>query len=85
MVAPIANYGPHLRGFSHIVFYSIWQLRAKTARTKVYNYCIRNKITLHFAVERMHLETDQETFSEFEVLLQSNTLITKKLTIKSLK
>ena len=41
-------------GFKHIVFYSIWQLpERKVAREKVYKHCIRNKITLHFAVEQL--------------------------------
>ena len=67
-------------GYKHIVFYSIWQLpETKTGRAKVYTYCIKNKITLHFAVERMQLDTNKETFFEFEILLQSNTLVTKEI------
>ena len=67
-------------GFQHIVFYSIWQLpETKTGRAKVYTYCIKNKITLHFAVERMQLDTNKETFFEFEILLRSNTLVTKEI------
>ena len=70
-------------GFKHIVFYSIWQLpETKTGRAKVYNYCIKNEITLHFAVERMHLETNQKTYAEFEILFQSNTMVTKEIDYK---
>lgn len=67
-------------GFKHIVFYSIWQLPEKaTVRKKIYEHCIKNKITLHFATERMRSEFDYETFSEFEILFKSNLLISKEI------
>ncbi len=67
-------------GFKHIVFYSIWQLPEKEiVRKKVYGHCIKNKITLHFATERMRSDAFQETFSEFEILLKSNLLISNEI------
>lgn len=66
--------------FKHIVFYSIWQLPEREAvRKKVYEYCIQNKITLHFATERMRSEVGQKNFSEFEILIKSNSLISKEI------
>ena len=62
-------------GFRHIVFYSIWQLPPKkTVREKVYNHCIKNKITLHFASEQMRSAVNHESFSQFEILIKSNLL-----------
>ena len=67
-------------GFKHIVFYSIWQLpERETVRKKVYEHCIQNKITLHFAAERMRSEACKKTFSEFEILIKSNLLISKEI------
>lgn len=67
-------------GFKHIVFYSIWQLSERaTDRKKVYEYCIRNKITLHFATERIRLEVDKEALSEFEILIRLNSLISREM------
>lgn len=67
-------------GFKHIVFYSIWQLpKREVVRKKVYEYCIKNKITLHFATEGMCSDASNKTFSEFEILLKSNSLITKEI------
>ena len=65
-------------GFAHIVFYSIWQLPEREAvRSKVYEYCIKNEITLHFASERMRSGTSKETFAEVESLIKINLLITQ--------
>ena len=67
-------------GFKHIVFYSIWQLPERaTARKKVYEYCIKNAITLHFATERMRSEASLGTFSELEILIESNLLILREI------
>ena len=67
-------------GYKHIVFYSIWQLPENEAvRDKVYNHCMRNKITLHFAVEQMHSSTDNESFLEFETLIKSNLLVLNEI------
>ena len=63
-------------GFKNIVFYSLWQLpNDRTERHKVYQHCIDNNITLHFATERMHANVDQSSFSDIETLIQSNLLI----------
>lgn len=67
-------------GFKHIVFYSIWQLPEKEiVRKKVYEYCVENKISLHFETERMHSEASHEIFAEFEILIKSNLLISKEI------
>ena len=61
-------------GFKHLVFYSIWQLpESSIARRKIYEYCIKKEITLHFATERMSLVAQQEIFSEFELLIKLNS------------
>ncbi len=65
-------------GFKHIVFFSIWQLpEEETIRKKIYKHCIKNRITLHFATERIQSKATQETFSEFEILIKSNLLMSQ--------
>ncbi len=67
-------------GFKNIVFYSIWQLpESKNARKRVYEHCIREKITLHFAAERVNLEPKQEILREFEILVKTNSLVSKEI------
>ncbi|QNJ27837.1 LIC12192 family sporadic carbohydrate cluster protein [Synechococcus sp. A15-24] len=67
-------------GFQHIVFYSIWQLPEKEAvREKVYKYCIKNKIILHFAVEQIRSGETNDTFTQFETLIKSNLLILNEI------
>ena len=67
-------------GFKHIVFYSVWQLPERTnIRIKVYEYCIENEITLHFAVERMRLEPNPEAYLEFEILIKTNSIISREI------
>ena len=62
--------------FSHIVFYSLWQLpNDKAERHKIYNHCTDNKITLHFATERMRVSIGQNSFTDIETLIQCNLLI----------
>ena len=62
--------------FKHIVFYSLWQLpNDKEERHKIYQHCIDNNITLHFAVERMRAEINQDSFIDIETLIQSNLLV----------
>ena len=63
-------------GYRHIVFYSIWQLPGKEAvRKKVYKYCIKNAITLHFAVEQMNSAASNDSFSQFETLIKTNLMV----------
>ena len=63
-------------GFKNIVFFSLWQLpNNKKEREKVYEYCSRNRIVLHFATERMHANPDELPFSDLEVLIQSNLIM----------
>ena len=62
--------------FKHVVFYSLWQLpNEKDERQKVYEHCIKNKITLHFATERMSAGCGPDSFIDIEILIQSNLLI----------
>lgn len=63
-------------GFHNIVFFSLWQLPCDLKeRIHVYNYCLKNNIILHFAVERMSTSFDESCFLDLEVLFQSNALI----------
>ena len=67
-------------GFSHIVFYSIWQLpERRSIREKVYKHCIKNKITIHFAVEQMRSTANNSSFSQFETLIKSNLLVLNEI------
>ena len=62
--------------FKHIVFYSLWQLpNDKIERHKVYQHCVDNTITLHFATERMSTNNEWNSFADIETLIQSNLLI----------
>ena len=64
-------------GFKHIVFYSLWQLPdEKTERHEIYQHCVNNNITLHFAAERIRVNTiDRNSVPDIETLIQSNLLI----------
>ena len=67
-------------GFKHVVFYSFWQLpEKKVVRKEIYSYCIKNNIILHFATERMRTDSSHETFSELEILMKTNLLITEDI------
>ena len=67
-------------GFKHIVFYSIWQLpERESVRKDVYEFCIKNQITLHFAAEQMKSTPDIITFSQFEILIKLNSSILRDL------
>ena len=67
-------------GFQHIVFYSIWQLPcSENMRQEIYKHCIVNRITLHFATERIQTKVDQEAFNDLEVLIKSNLLISQNI------
>ena len=60
-------------GFKHIVFYSIWQLSEEEAeRKRIYDHCIKNKITLHFATERMCSSNNKESFEQFELIISND-------------
>ena len=62
--------------FKNIVYYSLWQLpNRQDERHKIYQHCIKNNIVLHFATERMHVESRQDSFADIEALIQSNLLI----------
>ena len=67
-------------GFKHIVFYSIWQLpESSSVREKVFQYCIKNQITLHFATERLCLKPVQKSILELEMLIKLNSMISKEI------
>ena len=66
-------------GFKHIVFFSLWQLpNSNKDREKVYEYCIHNRITLHFATERMHMNPERSFFADLEILIQSNLVMSQR-------
>ena len=65
-------------GFKNIVFFSLWQLpNSRKDREKVYEYCMHNRIILHFAAERMHAQFDESSFADLEILIQSNLLMSQ--------
>ena len=63
-------------GFKHIVFFSLWQLSLdEKAREEVYKHCWANKITLHFATERISTNTDISTYGDLELLIKTHLLM----------
>ena len=63
-------------GFEHIVFFSIWQLPVECHnRIKIYDYCERNKITLHFATERICIQENGDCTEDLEILIKSNLMV----------
>ena len=69
-------------GLENIVFFSLWQLpNNKKDREKVYEYCKHNQIILHFATERIQAHPNDSSFSDLEILIQSNLVISQSPTI----
>ena len=67
-------------GFKHIVLFSLWQLPVKEEdRFEVYRYCIENKISLHFASERIHLKSSTKYVSDIEIVIKTQQLINDSL------
>ena len=67
-------------GFKHIVFFSIWQLPAEqNDRQEVYEYCLKNKINLHFATERILVECTKKHIEDLEILIRTQFLINDSL------
>ena len=67
-------------GFKNIVFYSIWQLPTKSmARYKIYKYCDKNHITLHFASERIRLIANTNNSESIEILIRTQLLISEEI------
>ena len=63
-------------GFKHIVFFSMWQLPLdENEREEVYKHCWTNKITLHFATERISTNTDINSYGDLELLIKTHLLI----------
>jgi len=63
-------------GFKHIVFFSLWQLPLdEKEREEVYKHCWTNKITLHFATERMSTNTDIGSYNDFELLIKTQFIM----------
>ena len=63
-------------GFKHIVFFSLWQLPlGEKEREEVYKHCWTNKITLHFATERITTNTDINSYGDLELLIKTHLLI----------
>lgn len=69
-------------GFKNIVFFSLWQLpNSNGDREKVYKHCARNHIVLHFATERMYVDSDESSFADLEILIQSNLIMSQSQSI----
>ena len=67
-------------GFEHIVFFSLWQLPSnKKERAKIYTYCIKNQVILHFAAERMRADLSESCFADLEILIESNLLMLQSI------
>jgi len=67
-------------GLENIVFFSLWQLpNNKKERANIYNYCLKNRITLHFATERMRTDLNQSCFANMEILIESNLVMLQKV------
>ena len=63
-------------GFNHIVFFSLWQLPLEEKeRKKVYKHCWANKITLHFATERISTSSDISSYGDLELLIKIHLLM----------
>ena len=66
-------------GFENIVFFSVWQLcSSKEERVKIYEFCVHNHITLHFATERMRTNPNESCFADLEILVQSNLVMLQR-------
>ncbi len=66
-------------GFKHIVFFSLWQLpNEKGIRSKIFEYCAKASINIHFATERMSTGTAKDCFLDIEILIQCNSIISKE-------
>ena len=64
-------------GNTDLVFYSVWQLpEDNTIRRDILSHCIENKITLHFACERLRCATIQE-IENIELLNSVNSSLDK--------
>lgn len=63
-------------GFNDIVFFSLWQLpNARRERLQIYDYCIAHNIILHFATERIRVAPDEFSWTDLEILFDSNLTI----------
>ena len=63
-------------GYKHVVFFSIWQLPDESKdRKEIFRHCRENKITLHFASERLSIEKSTASKEDIETLVQINHMI----------
>ena len=63
-------------GFNDIVFFSVWLLpNSKEERVKIYEFCIQSNIILHFSLERIRIDPLESSFTDLEILIQSNLLM----------
>ena len=64
--------------YQNIVFFTLWQMPVNAEeRIEIYEYCIKNNITLHFATERMSTTGTVSDFNDLELLIQSNLIISE--------
>jgi sporadic carbohydrate cluster protein (TIGR04323 family) len=65
-------------GFKHIVFFSIWQLPVDIVeRQKIFDHCLKERITLHFAQEQMRTGLDKNSYGDLEMLIKTYLMIMK--------
>lgn len=63
-------------GTRNIVFFSVWLLpENRKERIKIYEFCMKENIVLHFATERMRTTSSESSFMEIELLIQSNHVL----------
>ena len=64
-------------GYKNIFFFSLWQLpQDKSERLKVFEYCSKANINLHFATERFSTNVDKNFIDDLEILMQTNSVVT---------
>ena len=67
-------------GFKHIVLYSIWQLPSKDyERFKVYDYCLKHKIRLHFATEQLTAGSSEGDIEDLENIIGVQDSISREI------
>ena len=67
-------------GFKNIVFFSVWQMpNNRHDRKKIYEFCLKEKIVLHFATERIQTELDRSCFADLETLIDTNLILNKSI------
>ena len=62
-------------GYKHIIFFSLWQMPSeRLARYRIYEFCFQNKISLHFATERLKTDASDNSLEDIEILILTNSI-----------